>query len=215
MRLINLDHSPYATRVRVQIYKKRLPVDIVSPDMALRTPEFLSAYPLGKIPLLELDDNQVLAESIAIMEYIEDVFPAHPLRPLTPLESAHSRIMSCVTDTHLAPVLLPYFKSMMLPDFTFDKVAQYELVRATLVKIDRWLDSAITLESRDLWLGDIVLAVSYWWVDVVVAQTEKNELTHDLPALNRWWQWVNSDAAVQQGISEMANAFKAFQQQSR
>ena len=214
MQLINLNHSPYATRVRIQIYKKALPVDIVAPTLALKTPEFMSEYPLGKIPLLVVDNNQILAESVAIMEYLEDVFVNQPLRPQNALEAAKSRTLASVTDTHLAPVLLPYFKAMMLPDFTFDEQAQYALVRETLTKIDRWLHTNLRINNRSIYLGDIVLAASYWWVNVVLPNDGNNKVNKDLPALNAWWQWVSSDEAVDRGIHEMETAFTAFQQQS-
>ena len=57
MKLYNLDHSPYATRVRMQIDKAGLEVDILPSPLALRSPEILERFPLGKIPVLELDDG--------------------------------------------------------------------------------------------------------------------------------------------------------------
>lgn len=214
MQLINLDHSPYATRVRIQIYKKALPIDIVAPPLALKTPEFLSEYPLGKIPLLVIDEHHVLAESMAIMEYLEDAFPSKSLRPKNALDTAKSRTMASVTDTHLAPVLLPYFKAMMMPDFSFNKQAQCALVRETLTKVDRWLQTNMSIDNRAIYVGDIVLASSYWWVNIVLSRDESHTVNEGLIALNAWWQWVSSDEAVRRGIHEMETAFSAFQQQS-
>tara|TARA_R110000744_G_scaffold31715_1_gene74441 strand:- start:1097 stop:1744 length:648 start_codon:yes stop_codon:yes gene_type:complete len=213
MQLINLDHSPYATRVRILIRKKQLDIAPVAPSLALKTPEFLAVYPLGKIPLLALDDGQYLPESIAIMEYLEDAFPQRPLRPDMPLEAARSRVMASFTDTHLAPALLPYFKAMMLPEFTFDQSAQYDIVRVTLEKLDQWLKANVDLKGRALTMGDIVLAPTFWWVNVTVGANAKNQITDGLDNLNQWWDWVCSDADVKQGISEMASAFAAFQSQ--
>ncbi len=213
MQLINLNHSPYATRVRILIRKKKLEIDMVAPTLALKTPEFMAAYPLGKIPLLALDDGQYLPESIAIMEYLEDAFPEHACRPNEPLAAAKSRVMASFTDTHLAPALLPYFKAMMLPEFTFDKNAQYDVVRTALEKLDQWLKANIVLENHALTMGDIVLAPTFWWVDVTVGLHTKNDITEGFDSLNQWWDWVRSDADVQRGINEMASAFAAFQSQ--
>ena len=52
MKLYNLDHSPYSTRVRMQIYAARLEVDIEPPPVELGTPEFNERFPLAKIPVL-------------------------------------------------------------------------------------------------------------------------------------------------------------------
>ncbi|MCB0197996.1 MAG: glutathione S-transferase N-terminal domain-containing protein, partial [Anaerolineae bacterium] len=57
MKLINLDHSPYAARIRIQIRKKNLPIEIIAPPLPLKSPEFMQKFTLGKIPLLELDDG--------------------------------------------------------------------------------------------------------------------------------------------------------------
>ncbi|QHJ13861.1 Glutathione S-transferase GST-6.0 [Paraglaciecola mesophila] len=213
MQLINLDHSPYATRVRILIRKKQLDIAIVSPNLALKTPEFLAAYPLGKIPLLGLDNGQYLPESIAIMEYLEDVYPTQTFRPNEPLAAAKSRVLASFTDTHLAPALLPYFKAMMLPEFTFDQSVQYDVVRVTLEKLDQWLKANVDLKDHGLTMGDIVLAPTFWWVDVTVGAYAKNNITDGLDYLNQWWDWVRNDADVKQGISEMASAFAAFQRQ--
>ncbi|MEH6712556.1 MAG: glutathione S-transferase family protein [Paraglaciecola polaris] len=213
MQLINLDHSPYATRVRILIRKKQLPIDIVAPTLTLKTPEFLAAYPLGKIPLLTLDNGQYLPESIAIMEYLEDAFPAHPYRPSEPLAAGQSRVMASFTDTHLAPALLPYFKAMMLPEFTFDQQAQHDVVRTALEKFNQWLIANITLENHQVTLGDMVLAPTFWWVDVTLGLYSNHSITDGLDALNQWWDWVRSDADFQRGINEMASAFTAFQSQ--
>lgn len=103
MRLINLDHSPYAARVKIQILQKQLPIEFIAPPLELKSEAFLQAYPLGKIPLLELDGGQYLAESIAIMQYLEEVFPQPSCMPAKALERANMRVMMSYTDTHLGP----------------------------------------------------------------------------------------------------------------
>ncbi|WP_440225816.1 glutathione S-transferase family protein [Dokdonella sp. MW10] len=45
---------------------------------ATRTPAFLALNPNGKVPLLELDDGRVLAESNAILCYLADGSPLLP-----------------------------------------------------------------------------------------------------------------------------------------
>ncbi|MBT5795768.1 MAG: hypothetical protein HOI09_00145 [Porticoccaceae bacterium] len=44
-------------------------------SFALLSIEFLGAFPLGKLPLLLLDDKSTIAESTVIMVYFEALFP--------------------------------------------------------------------------------------------------------------------------------------------
>ena len=65
-------------------------VDILSGQN--RTPEFLARKsPLGGLPVLELDDGTCLTESLAIMEYLEELHPTPSLLGTTPLDRARVR----------------------------------------------------------------------------------------------------------------------------
>ena len=77
--------SPFAARVRAALYYKGLPFTLIAPPAAgLKCPEFLALNPMGKIPLLVLDDGSSLPESETILEYLEDAYPDRPLRPADP-----------------------------------------------------------------------------------------------------------------------------------
>jgi glutathione S-transferase len=78
MKLYNSNLSPYTSRVRIAIYAKNLPVEIVSPPGGTGTPEYKRLNPTGKVPALEVD-GQVIAESEVINEYLEDRFPTPSL----------------------------------------------------------------------------------------------------------------------------------------
>ena len=78
MRLYTLDHSPYSTRVRTQIRHKHLPIKFVRPP-ELRSKILKNTFPLGQLPVLELDDGELLGESTVILNYLhqqEDGFAA-------------------------------------------------------------------------------------------------------------------------------------------
>lgn len=215
MQLANLDHSPYATRVRILIRKKQLPIEIVEPPQVLKTPEFLDAHPLGKIPLLKLDNGLWLPESIAIMEYLEDKFPTHNFRPVVPESAALSRVLASFTDTHLGPALLPFFKGLLLPDFPFNTQEQAEVVRVTLDKLERWIAQHKTIDSDSLTLGDIVLAPTFWWIDEILPLFGITQIREGLHNIESWWHWINQDRDVRQGLAEMRDAFDAFQQANK
>ena len=69
-------------RVTIYMAEKEIECDVVTVDMragAGRTPEFLRMNPAGTVPVLELDDGSFLPESAAIIEYLEELYPAPPM----------------------------------------------------------------------------------------------------------------------------------------
>jgi glutathione S-transferase len=56
-----------------------------------KQPEMLAKNPMAGLPFLELDDGTILSESLAIMEYLEELYPDPPMIGRTPIERAFTR----------------------------------------------------------------------------------------------------------------------------
>ena len=65
-------------------------VDLVAG--ANRKPPYLAKNPAGQLPALELDDGRVIAETVAICEYLEEVKPEPALIGTTAAERAETRM---------------------------------------------------------------------------------------------------------------------------
>jgi glutathione S-transferase len=65
-----------------------------------RRPEFLQVNPAGKVPVL-VDGDLVLTESIAIVIYLAEKYPARGLMPTDPLERAEANRWLLFTTTEL------------------------------------------------------------------------------------------------------------------
>jgi glutathione S-transferase len=75
-------------KCRLAMYQLGIPFRLVQKDILrgeTRTRDFLAKNPNGRIPLLELDDGRLLAESNAILLYVAD---GSPLVPSDPYERA-------------------------------------------------------------------------------------------------------------------------------
>jgi glutathione S-transferase len=110
MKLYDLDHSPFAARVRMAIYAKGLNIALAPPPGGARSSEFRAINPTGLVPALALDDGTVIPESEAIVEYLEDRFPDPPLRPASPEARAKARVLARLADLHLAEPLKALFE---------------------------------------------------------------------------------------------------------
>jgi len=96
MKLHEFAGAPNPKKVRVYLAEKGIdvpsvPVDIVTGEN--RRPDFLKKNPMGGLPVLELDDGTYLPESLAIIEYFEELHPNPPMIGTTPLERARVRAL--------------------------------------------------------------------------------------------------------------------------
>lgn len=83
MKLIGSLTSPYTRKARVVLAEKRIDYDfeIDSPwNAGTHVPDY---NPLGKIPVLVLDDGTTLFDSRVIVEYLDNVTPVSRLIPET------------------------------------------------------------------------------------------------------------------------------------
>jgi glutathione S-transferase len=87
LKLINSPASPYGRKVRIALAEKKIEYQLVEMSPAGDNP--VHAFnPLGKVPVLVLDDGTHLFDSRVIVDYIDSVSPVSRLIP----EPARQRI---------------------------------------------------------------------------------------------------------------------------
>ena len=89
LTLISHPLCPYVQRAAISLAEKAVPFDRVQVDLADKPAWFLDLSPLGKTPVLRVDDRAIF-ESAVILEYLEETRP-HPLHPADPLRRAEHR----------------------------------------------------------------------------------------------------------------------------
>jgi glutathione S-transferase len=101
VKLYTFPAAPNPRRLNLYLAEKglRVPAELVSiPQGETRAPAFLAKNPLGGLPVLELDDGTLLTESLAIIEYLEELHPEPPMIGTTPLERARVRALERVCE---------------------------------------------------------------------------------------------------------------------
>lgn len=89
MKIYDTKTAPTPRRVRMFLAEKGIEIEYVQVDLAKGenlSPEMRAKNPIGKIPVLELDDGTCIGESDAICLYFEAVQPEPALMGATPLE---------------------------------------------------------------------------------------------------------------------------------
>jgi len=99
MKLYTYFRSSAAYRVRIALNLKGIkhtlePVNLLQGEQ--KSEAYLGLNPQGLLPALALDDGTLIAQSVAIMEYLEECFPKSPLLPTDSL--ARARVRSLVNN---------------------------------------------------------------------------------------------------------------------
>ncbi|WP_323783745.1 glutathione S-transferase family protein [Thalassovita sp.] len=82
-KLYHFPLSPFCRKVRLCLAEKRIECELVEERYWEQDTDFLRRNPAAKVPVLRLD-GKTMAESGAICEYLEEVYPDPPLMPRTP-----------------------------------------------------------------------------------------------------------------------------------
>ncbi|MEP6388958.1 MAG: glutathione S-transferase family protein [Halioglobus sp.] len=96
MKIYTFPVAPNPARVKFYLTEKGIAIEEVIVNLPAgeqRSPEHLARNSKAGLPVLELDDGQYLTESLAIIEYLEELYPDPPLIGSTPEQRAFTRAM--------------------------------------------------------------------------------------------------------------------------
>jgi maleylpyruvate isomerase len=133
MRLYDYWRSSSAWRVRIALAYKGIPhersaVSLIRDGGEQNRPEFRALNPMTQVPVLELDaaepdmDTEMggvrtIAQSIAIIHYLEERFPSPPLLPAAPWPRARARQLAEMVNAGIQP-----FQNMPATQYVKDKL---------------------------------------------------------------------------------------------
>jgi len=89
LHLISFKTCPFVQRAVITLNQKNVEHEVTYIDLAEPPEWFLDVSPLGKVPVLKVDD-EVLFESAVINEYLDEI-SGGDLQPKEPLERAKNR----------------------------------------------------------------------------------------------------------------------------
>jgi maleylpyruvate isomerase len=101
--------SSAAYRVRIALNLKGLTGDMVSIHLQKdggqhKKPEYRAINPQMRVPALKLDSGEVLTQSLAIIEYLDEVDPQPPLLPRDPVARAKVRAFAQLIACDIHPL---------------------------------------------------------------------------------------------------------------
>lgn len=88
-----------------------------------RSEQFLMINPMGAIPALVVSGHQPLTQSLAILEFLEEVQPQPPLLPADPYARARVRSIAQMLAIDIHPLITPRIKKQLKDVHGFDDAA--------------------------------------------------------------------------------------------
>ena len=107
MKLYGYFRSSAAFRVRIALNLKGIPCEQAAIHLRKneqRRPDYLALQPQGLVPALETDDGEVLIQSLAIIEYLDEIQPEPPLLPGHPAGRARVRGLAQAVACDIHPI---------------------------------------------------------------------------------------------------------------
>jgi maleylacetoacetate isomerase len=138
--------SSASYRVRIALAMKQLPYESIIKNLRTgehRQAEYLSINVQGFVPALGLDDGAVLGQSMAIMEYLDEIHPDPPLLPGDPLGRARVRALAQAITSDIHPLnnlrVLRYLEDTLNQDKATRDAWYRHWVEVGFEALERWL----------------------------------------------------------------------------
>lgn len=161
-------YGPNPRAARMFLLEKGLVLPTVDVDLLggeNRRGEYLERNPGGQVPALELDDGRLLAETVAIFEYLEETRPEPPLIGRTPEERAETRMWQRRVELRITEHLYNGFRfaegielfrprMRVLPEAAAGLKA---VARDGLAWLDRLLGDRLFIAGRRFTMADVIL----------------------------------------------------------
>lgn len=112
MKLYANEISSATSRVRIALAMKGVQVDIVTVGILgdgaeNRQADYLGINPQGLVPALQTDEGELLTQSLAIVEYLDERFPLPPLLPKDGAGRAFSRSIALAIASEIHALVPP------------------------------------------------------------------------------------------------------------
>ncbi len=206
--LISFKLCPYVQRVAIALREKGISFDLVYVDLAEKPDWFRAISPLGKVPLLKVeegDQSTILFESSVILEYLEDIGVGRPMHPTDPVERAVSRGWM-------------EFGSSLLGDiWALETATERPSFEAAVDRIKRKLETLEAVMSSGPYFGgyhpsfvDAVFAPAFRYFDVFDRYLE-TPLLDQFPKIAAWRRQLRLRPSVRDAVApEYEEHLEAF-----
>lgn len=159
LKLYGFPLSNYYNRIKIVLLEKGVPFEAVN-AVPGRDEVVKLRSPARKIPFIELEGGECLAESSVIFEYLEETHPDPALLPAEPLARARVREFATMLDLHLELVVRRLYAEAFFGGRVSDQTKQ---------EVERELRRGVRVFERLARFAPYIAGDRYSYADVTAA----------------------------------------------
>lgn len=199
--------SPYSRRVEIALKMKGVEYEYVEEDLKNKSEELLKYNPIHKkIPVL-VHDGKAIAESLVIMEYIDETWKGDPLLPTDPHERAQARFWAKFIDDKL--IILVRTALMSQGEESEKAITEVEEL---LKFIEKEIKGKKFFGGNHVGFLDIVASILAFWIPCLQEVVAKEVLTREkYPAICTWIDELLGCSIIKHALPDKEK-LKAFNQ---
>ena len=197
--------SPFCRKAVVVLHEKKLEFETVLERYWERRHDFLALNPAGEVPVFTEVDSAPIADSRAICEYLDEVYPEPALIGGDAATRAEVRRLTAWFDDKFYDEVTGYLlDEKVMKRFNGNAPPEAHRIRAALKNIDHHLDYISWLAERRNWLAGDNFSIA----DIAAAaQLSSVDYLGDVPwerhpAAKVWYARIKSRPSFRQILAE-------------
>ena len=195
IELISFKLCPFVQRSVITLLEKNIPFDITYIELDDKPDWFLKISPLGKVPVLRINDDNILFESAVINEYLDEITPPS-LHPKDLFAKAQNRAW------------IEFGSNLLMTSYRL-KTAQDEdslekersLLTTQLKQLEEQVDGKNFFNGDHFSLVDSAYAPVFRWIDLLDRNFNTGLLEH-VPGLKNWSEHLLQRPSVKGSVVE-------------
>jgi glutathione S-transferase len=212
LKLHGASISPNHNKVKLALLEKGIEFEEVF-QLPSQDEVFLARSPMGKIPVMEVD-GQFFAESLAMLDYLDKVFPAAPLLPADPFERAKCREMSQIIELYVsgtgAGAQLTGAALFGAPISDDAKKDAEALIARGVKAVARLAKFAPFIMGSKFTQADCVAFPKLSFVAMVTSKVLGKNMIEGIPGAAEYFKYMSDRPAVQKLLADQQKAMEMF-----
>ncbi|KAI4338112.1 hypothetical protein L6164_016464 [Bauhinia variegata] len=204
VKLLGFWSSPFVHRVIWALKLKGISYEYIEEDRFNKSQLLLESNPVHKkVPVL-IHGGKVIAESVVILEYIEETWPENPLLPEDAYERASARFWIKFGENSVLPITAPFFQSYI--DEQEKAIAIKKSLEILQVLEEQGLGDKKFFGGNSFGLVDIIYGSLALWLQVLeeIIGIKLIEPTN-LPHLHAWIQNLKQVSVIKENFPDHQN----------